>query len=834
MMPEWTPIKRWAVAALLGVVCCASAASGQGTGDAQPSGEIDISADLFGVGGSARVGEWVGLRLELKDSAERPREVLVRVEVKDGDGDTILYQDSVATNPGFDQPAWVYFRLPFWFNSSTVLKVTANAAEELGAAPRDPALPRFTAGRLLGLARVSAPTNLLYSHVGMYGHIGRSLMGLERYEGDRSGDGHPSGQERTEIVQIDAGKLPDRWMGLAQFDMIAWGAGQPGALTPEVAHAVREWVRRGGHLVIVIPRVGETWSDPATNPLHDIMPSVRLERREEADLNPLEPIIRWPRTGDARPLPSKETLHVFSPMAEGEWGEGVFPILNARDGGCIVVRRLHGAGAVTLVGLDLNAGFFTSARLPRPELFWHRILGRRGMMLTAPEFTPSLSERPTIFAPTGRDTVTLDRDFGGQIDKKEQAAAGVLVGFVVFVAYWLVAGPVGFFLLKRSGHAQHAWVAFLAAAGLFTAIAWGGAAAIRPSRVRGFHLTFLDHVYGQDWQRARSWVNVLTPVYGEAGVSIGDPEQRSDAPALADRVHNAVSPWEPPGSGAGGGFPDARGYPIECRWPENVRFPARSTVKQFQVDWSGGPRWEMPTPQAGPDGKPVLDLLPPGDGQSVLRGVLKHALPGPLRDVCVIVVRGQKDLTSSPFDSKNHQEQILSRVVTFVRPSPWPANEPWDLSTLTQAGPEQKIDRDSVDFFEKLLTARRPDDQLGGSAGDEGLAGRLMALSLYSQLPPPDLTEGNLRTAQNLALRRLTHGWDLGRWFTQPCVIVIGNLGPDEPSPVPLYVDVGGGYRAAPTGGRTVVRWVYPLPGSPPSYPPATKQSDESGEGGAG
>src|SRR5690606_30916308 len=116
--------------------------------------------------------------------------------------------------------------------------------------------------------------------------------------------------------------------------------------------------------------------------------------------------------------------------------------------------------------------------------------------------------------------------------------------------------------------------------GVFTAIAWGGAAAIRPSEFEGRHLTFLDHVYGQPVQRARGWISLLIPEYGETGVSIADPETLGRS-AVGRPWHNTVAPWEPgtPGFGGGGaGFPDARGYRIDARSPDTVFVPARATV----------------------------------------------------------------------------------------------------------------------------------------------------------------------------------------------------------------------------------------------------------------
>lgn len=834
-MPEWTPIRWVRLGAWIAwAVLSASPARAQ-PNSAVDVGEVEVAAAAFGTGSTARPGEWIGLKLELTDSSDRPREVLVRVTLRDRDGDRPVWERTVATNPGLKQPVWVYCRLPFWFTPSSVLAVAVHAAGERGDASRDPALPSATVGRLLGAANIPATPRLLDPRVGMIGVVGRRSLGLTRYEGFGTAPHLALGHERTELVPIDAAGLPDRWTGLAMFDTIAWGEGQPGQLAPDTAHAIREWVRRGGHLVVILPRVGQTWSDETVNPLFDLIPKVRIERSESVDLAPFEPMLRRARAG-ARPLPNAETLHVFAPAVgsgvqgepEGTWGDAV-PILNAPDGRCIAVRRLEGTGAVTLIGLDLASRFFQQGDAPEADLFWHRILGRRGALPNEDELTTADGRQRSVSKPTLVPT-TLDRDFGGQINKEERAAAGVLIGFVVFIAYWLVAGPVGFLVLKRTGRSHHAWVAFTLAAGVFTAIAWGGATAIRPRRVEASHLTFLDHVYGQPWQRARSWVNLLTPVYGEARIAVGDPATREGgaggvaAIATSDRFHNTIAPWDTPGSDSGGGFPDARAYRIESKEPEAIEFPARSTVKQFQVDWAGGPRWSMPRPEPGPDGERRIELLPdPAIGRAMLRGVLTHDLPGPLSEVTIVVVRGQKRL--DPILVSINGEQILANVIVARFPGTWTwaPGAKLDLEAIKR---ENTTISDSAGFFASLLPQAREDDP---TLGEEhfnplGLPGRLNALAFYSQLQPPRLDNGVRGDPQPAALRTMTHGWDLGRWFTQPCVIVVGHLGEDgdQPSPVPLYADIGGGYREAPTRGRTVVRWVYPLsPADGGGGPPA-------------
>lgn len=836
-MPEWTPIFFRALpgaAALTCTLLATTPAPAQPPARTQSTGEVEIAVESFGAGAAARPGEWAGLRLALIDSAERPRETIVRVTLRDSDGDRPEWERSVATNPGFRQPVWVYFRLPFSFQSASTLSVAVYAAGEGVASNEDPALRAVPPGRLLGSATLPAPQRLLRPEVGMFGIVGRRSVGLSRYRAFSGDPWLPFGHEAVELVVLDPGALPDRWMGLAQFDVIAWSEGQPGQLSPDSAHALREWIRRGGHLVVILPRVGQTWTDEPSNPLYDVTPKVKITRDEAVDLAPYEPIIRRGRPG-AGPLPEREIVHFFAPPADADWGE-TFPILSAPDGRCIAARRLEGAGAVTLIGLDVGARFFQDNDLPDADLFWHRILGRRGSLLRDDEWpAPGDRLRATTRAPSRRPA-PLDRDFGVQIDKTGRAAAGVLAGFALFVTYWLVAGPLGFFVLRRSGLAHHSWIAFVAVGAVFTAIAWGGATAIRPRLVEAAHLTFLDHVYGQPTQHARSWVTLLAPVYGEAGISLRDPTRREPPAAPTDRINNAIAPWEPPGSESGGGFPDLRGYRIDSRSPGALTFPARSTVKQFQIDWVGGPAWSMPRPETPSDGEPAIRLLEARRGQPVLRGVLRHGLPGPLRDVVAIVVRAQKPLSDSLVSAAT--PALLSSVVIASRqPGDWAPGDPWDLSTITQS---ENADRDATEWLARLLGAARTGD--GASSKNtldpSGLTSRLNALAVYTQLDPPRLDLGGAREDPPLAIRTMTHGLDLGRWFTQPCLIVIGHLGKDsndQPSPVPLYVDVGGGYRPATSRGRTVVRWVYPLASVPPPYPARSEPpTPEPGAGAPG
>jgi hypothetical protein len=803
-------------------------ASGPAAAQFEPAtgGELTITAPWFGVGGVVRQGEHAGIRLAITDLGDRQREVLIRITMPDPDGDRIQYERTLTTNPGYTQPLWMYVRLPFRFRQGDALTVTAYAAVEQAGPGGGDARWMYAAGRVLATTRI-APRNVLSKHTGTMGIVGERPMGLMKYAGVPGVEHLPAGHERTEVVhRLTPETLPDRWMGLMQFDTIVWNEPSPRDLPTESAQALREWVMRGGHLVVVLPRVGQAWSDEARNPLHDLLPHVAIRRVEGVDLTPYAPLIT--RTVDTN-MPTNEILHIFTPeqgaalhdatcILAGPPGEG------EADRPCIAVRRAVGTGMVTLIGLDVASLWMTRNGLPDAELFWHRILGRRGELITGRE--------QDINSPINisREPLTLDRDLSDQIAKTGRAAAGVLIGFVVFIAYWLVAGPLGYAVLRRRGLARHGWLAFVAAAALFTAIAWGGATAIKPQQIEATHLTFLDHVYGQPVQRTRTWASLLVPEYGEAAVTLGDPLTRGNSQFV-----NVISPWEPDGQSSHG-FPDAREYRLESRAPDHVVVPVRATVKQFQFDWAGGPRWRMPRPVGDPaQGEPRIRLVQRG-GELRLEGTLMHELPATMKNVHIIVVTGQKDLVRALHLPGSRF--LLSHVYS-VTVDEWAPNTHLNLAEIVDLSTRNNPAYGEDFFRTRLLSGVRPDSAEGLELDSLRPVYRYTALALYTQLDPPDTRmDSRIGRAQPFIQRKSSHGWDLGPWFAQPSVIIIGHVGDSSegaPSPTPIYVSMQGGvggltgggqYREVPTSGRTVVRWVYPLASAPPAFPLRTADEE--------
>ena len=763
------------IALVLGTLAPAGGVRGQPDPLGEEGAEIELSLELFGAGGLVRPGDWAGLRVAARDPGAGVRQVALELEIPDADGDATQWRRLVTLNPGQAQGVWLYARLPATLRDSTTLRLTAREATE-GA-------DLAAAGRKLATVVIS-PQTVIDAASPLIGLIGRASAGLDGYRIAAPGTAAEpaTGHEWIEFAILDPDRLdaalPDAWMGLAPMKTIVWTEGSPETVRAPAAAALAEWVRRGGHLVVVVPQDALGWTRPE-GILGDILPRVDLVRREGVDLERYRPLL----TPDAIPLPERAIVHELQPVAGAKTHEAA-PILVGPSNEPLVVRRLAGAGAVTMIGLDV-AQRELAARLD-PQRFWHRVLGERFDVLSGTEVQALAQGTPPANF-RSRTPVWIDDAVGTVINKTGRAGTGVLLGFVVFAAYWVVAGPGGFAILKWTGWARHSWLVFVGVAGVFTAIAWGGASALRPVKVEVTHLTFADHVFGQDVVRTRSWLGALLPRYGETRVEIErDPAWR-----------HAMAPWEPPGTAADS-FPDPRPYVIESRRPDAADFPSRATVKQLRLDWIGSPPWRSVVPSE------PIELSPAGR----LSGTVTHELPGALEDVVVMLVLRQQDFIDLP------PSALQARTLAWSLAGDWAPGQLLDLGALGGSG-ASAFRGDA--FLDRLTQNARSWAGLFGSADERTAFDMLDLLTWGPMIGPPDYRRQASATGFPAQVnRRFGHGLDLARWFTQPCLIVTGRVA--TPLPVPLLIDG----ETPPSSGRTVLRWVYPLPPAPPTFGAAT------------
>ncbi|MBL0926149.1 MAG: hypothetical protein IBJ11_00665 [Phycisphaerales bacterium] len=770
-------------------------------------GGVEIELERFGAGDVVRPGEWAAIRVALRDLGAKPRAVIVRVITKDDDGDQPSYQRRITVNPGRAQATWLFVRMPWNLERSSIFSIAANELNE----DADPLTPGAV-GRLLGLRRVS-PAAVAAAERSMIGVIGSATLGLSQYalRGPGAGEDYLTSHEAAELVTgLTARSMPDSWEGLAGFEAILWsgniGGGGDTSVDPSnfddenVRRALVEWVARGGHLIVVLPPVGSTFF-AGSNPLRDaLMPRAEPERLEGASLEPYRQWLTTPAY-DARPLPEKAVVHRFR-IAEGTSPTDASPIIAGPDG-VVAVRRLVGTGMVTVVGLDLSDKSLTEGGILRAESFWHRILGKR--FDSRPPAANAGAGNQNFSSPRG--SLWADRLIGGEINMGAAAGVGVLLALVVFIVYWLIAGPVGFGLLRSRGWTRHSWLFFVGSSLVFALIGWIGASALKPQTIQVRHLTVLDHVYGQPNQRARTWASVLLPQYGSEFIRVGEPG--ADA-----AFRQTLSPWSDPAREASAlMFTDARPYAIDRAEPWQSVVPARATVKTFQFDWAGGPRWTLI--------QPMDPASPPRLVGGELAGAVFHRLPAPLEDVTIILVAGQTAPSAGAPSGA-----LRARAYAWSLPNPW---APGETSAINLGDREAfRLPPAAAGRFLANLVPSAPRFGLGEVPDVSGRVAHEL-IALYGMLEPPDY-RGPAGSERVRVQRRATHGLDLARWFTQPCLIIIGSI--PGPAPTPLFrMTTPTRGEPLPTSGRTIVRWVYPLEGGQtPVFQPVAAPADGRAE----
>lgn len=780
-----------ALALLLGsVLCIAPAAQAQQSGvQLQP-----ISRPVTGLGGLVRRGTWTPVRLDLFNESVEVRRVVCRWLLTDDDGDEVIAQRAIDLTPQRAQQVWLYANPP--------LNQIANVRWVFQVVDADSnALLAQQSAEMASGAYLS-PT------VGVVGVCGVEDMGLSPYQK------WVSAHEQTVVaLGLDLETLPDRWYGLSMLSTLVWGPNDSGdpastAMSSGTQQAVREWVFRGGHLVIVLPAVGQTWT---SSPLSDVLGPIGPGDMQRVDAVP--------------PFKVFGTLHAMTPMTmvafdppEEAGYNPVFtvPVTPAAAEGevpgpavdhTIAVSRRYGFGQVTIVGLDLtDTKIFDSIQGSDLHRVWTRLLGWRasksGVLMTAAELEDQKADL------THAERINNRFELGGWVDTRiaKQATAGPAIGLavVLFIIYWAVALVSFPGLLRGRGWDRFSWLIFLCVVGLFTAVAWGGAAMLRPARTSATHFTVLDIDGNNGNARTRSWVSLFVPRFDDVNVAV--PSDR-DA-ILPNDLINVISS---PGVGMsieGAGYVDTQAYSFEADRPDNVTVPIRATTKPFTIDFLGqiaAPREGLDEPFVMPRAK---DLVVGASGLPT--GSVTHQFEDALTDVLIIYCPGG---TGQARD--NSWKPIVWRYVNPSGGASWEPGVPMPMPTSLAAGDRLWAYPDQVSAQRFWNSEGFLGEQVAGRGFDESnnsdadLIYDISLLSFYDAMPPPLINRNggnawNMTTDFAVYQRTVMRGIDMTALTTGHRLIIIGHLR-DSRCPTPFSVDGD----EVPTEGWTVVRWIY-------------------------
>ena len=743
--------------------------------------ELTIAPEQIGLGGAGvvRPGTWAPLRLIIDNQAFQPRKVICEVSAPDADGDQVLSRRLVTLNPQRNT-VWLYVMVTSIRRGINWPEVGGRLAVDWRVrvieVPDRTTDVNSDVGRLLANKRI-VDVSMADPRSAAIGVLGRSALGLRPYESVDMWTQH-------ELIQVlrgmDAQNLPDRWHGLSMLQTLVWTAevsgGDPGSpqFSDDSRQAVRQWVRRGGHLIVILPRQNgaELWQK---SPLADLLPSVT------ATPLPGIPAPEWLR--GLRTESITIDAYALDPV-DGPDGApaAVSKLLYSEAGQPLVVARQYGLGRVTLVGVDLTDRRLAGLDLPNANFqdpnpvsqrFWATLFLWRGPVFSQ-EWIDGKLKDDQLGRVHNRQATYLDAFVPGLVAMRNTAAPVLALAIVVFGFYWLAAGPVSFATLKGMERQRKSWLAFTVVVLVFSLVTWAGALWVRPhqSRIEHFSFVDIDGPTGTTW--GHSWLSVFVPTHGRVELAL-DPDNSFSGATIAnpglEQTADAAA------------FVNPQQYVVDAGNPSRLSLPMRSTAKQLELDYLGRPDSESPWAS-------IHATQPIRLENGILTGQLVHNLPGTLSNVMVFCCPG------------DGQEPYSWSV------KDWSAGKTLDLGKV-------------LDPNLRLFYYRPSGDKGGGYDWSEFLqklqvspetnkAALVALLSLYSTLPPPKYWKAISEDSPDY-FRTTGRGLDLTRLLHLRRVIVIGNLDPDlgGASPLPLPLTVDG--RPLPSSGFTAVRWVGEL-----------------------
>ncbi|MBG85128.1 MAG: hypothetical protein CMJ40_11365 [Phycisphaerae bacterium] len=776
---------------------------------------VEMKLLQFGAGNTFRPGDPTGIEIELTSRLDSDQSVWIQWDHETPDGDIFAFGRSVLLSPGQPRSTWLYVPLPPDTNLQSTGRIRARDIED--------DQPRDDIGRLQFQVMSSLP-RLVPRDQSLIGVIGTDSAGLEAYEAESlfQNDIDIGGEGTTVSTLSDPSKLPDRWTGLRSFDSLIWTDGSA-ELSPSQEKALLEWIQRGGHLIIILPQSGNVWSlgSGEDGPLGAIMPSAPQPRDDVLMYKVLEDLVKHPPLPDlqqtipAQIFRSEDGQFDAAPSADG-W----YPTWSLDGIGTVGVQRHHGKGQLTLLGVDVASKAIRDAALritpgqatmtehvPEGDLFWNPILARR--IDTPPsQAIDQLKALNRINQKRPSQWLVDDTLILAEISDRKEFGSILMIGFLLFIIYWIFAIPLSWSILKTQKKPQLSWIIFVVNIAVFSIIAWVTVWFNRQNDTNVRHLTVLDHVHGEDQQHAVSWISLFSPGYGDYEVKLSEDET------------NVLLPWEAIDTGFGR-FPDSRETIVDIDEHSNeLTIPSRATTTRLRADWRGPLTESNWGDMLRMDNQSPVHVIRNSDGDAIgLRGTVESLLPDTMVNGQIILVDRAQPLPRSP-------EMLDGKSQLWVRQSHSGRMERkgwiWALAEELPPGGTIALNQlklnDEENDLESSIRIQYGSHSRNLGGGFEAMTHSdrlqaLQALSTYHQLQPPswitvEAQRGQIGRNWSILKREIGHDLDLSHWMSRPVLIITGFLEESE-LPLPLLVN---GDLELQSEGLVMVRWIMPLP----------------------
>ena len=796
--------------------------------------DITIALESMGIEGSFRPGGYVPVRVEIRNRLESPTAVQIVFEVLNNDGDIEQYSRAAVLSPGQPTLKWLY---PVFTPASSVSQLVRQAFTVRVYEDVDGDFGRELASWMVdatGATRQGQPVEMTEDLLVI---VGEGSLGLNAYEGMNNAKVPlPSLNQRTVVVNTSPQGLPDDPRGYLGIDVMVWSDADPAELGLETARALRRWIERGGRLIIVLEENADLWGlgGPARSALSELLPETAPRQLRDVPVKDVLEVLS--KSDQLRNPQATMSLRLFDETTlEPPWtpfaalpaprnfdGSKREDGSNGLTGGLYAIQRRLGFGWIVLCGIDANAiqrRQLQADGLPQADVFWNRLLGRRGALPTSNQLKAY---------ETSKQLRTLNGTFNMGTGELVQQLSSLKIGggtagtwtiFVLglFIIYGTLAGPLSYYYLRRKGQVRYSWLTFAGIAVVFTMIALVASTLGRRMISSGApvsHLTFLDVIDGETTVRAQSWFSAYLERYGTTEVMVDD-------------VDAQLSTWSAPPNGSLERFPNSDVFRIPNGQTNRLNIPSRGTSAQFTTLWSGeltGDWMDMPN-DAG--GKIVQSITTENEGSFALSGTIAHGLPWQFSRIRIIQISPfvtplPRFVSSFKNVSRESPMAPLPSPGSFsaVSPDLWQSGTSLELSSAL--GGRQRIrggrnngELSLRDELENNYSTKLKSKIDLGMLVDQGWREHedeiLEMYSFYEMLPQRSflLNESGIpNTAEGLFRHRwLARESDCSDWFLQPCLMVIGVL-ENVPSPIPLKIDG----ENVDSDGTVVLRWIHPLP----------------------